>query len=111
MSAYHWYSEGASTSCRYFRAVVARLLGRRRSDWLRQVLNQVYMAEQNYDIETEQEDDGRWIAEITDLPGVMAYGASRQEAVASVEALALRIIADRIETTKIATSRVSFGSA
>lgn len=45
----------------------------------------------------EREEDGRWIAEIPDLPGVMVYGATREEAVAKVEALALRVIADRIE--------------
>ena len=43
----------------------------------------------SYHIETEEETDGRWIAEITDLPGVMAYGSTREEAVAAVEALAL----------------------
>lgn len=45
----------------------------------------------------EQEDDGRWIAEISELPGVMAYGATRDEAKAKVEALALRALADRLE--------------
>lgn len=48
-------------------------------------------------IEIEREDDGRWIAEVPDLPGVMAYGPTRGEAVAKVEALALRVIADRLE--------------
>ena len=48
-------------------------------------------------IEFEQEDDGRWIAEIPALPGVMAYGATRNEAKAKVEALALRTFADRLE--------------
>jgi predicted RNase H-like HicB family nuclease len=48
-------------------------------------------------IELEQETDGRWIAEIAALPGVMAYGASREEARSKVEALALRILADRLE--------------
>lgn len=48
-------------------------------------------------IELEQEDDGRWIAEIPALPGVMAYGASQDEAKAKVEALALRTLADRLE--------------
>ncbi|MFN3549802.1 MAG: type II toxin-antitoxin system HicB family antitoxin [Mesorhizobium sp.] len=48
-------------------------------------------------IEFEQEDDGRWIAEIASLPGVMAYGASREEARGRVEAMALRALADRIE--------------
>ncbi len=48
-------------------------------------------------IEFDHEDDGRWIAEIQALPGVMAYGASRKEARAKVEALALRTLADRLE--------------
>ena len=48
-------------------------------------------------IEFEREDDGRWIAEISALPGVMAYGATREEARDKVEALALRTLADRIE--------------
>lgn len=48
-------------------------------------------------VETEQETDGRWIAEIAELPGVMKYGGNRDEAVAQAEALALRVIADRIE--------------
>ena len=48
-------------------------------------------------IETEREDDGRWIAEVPELPGVMVYGETRQQAVARVEALALRVLADRVE--------------
>ena len=48
-------------------------------------------------IELELEDDGRWIAEVMDLPGVMVYGQTREEAIALVEALSLRVIADRIE--------------
>ena len=48
-------------------------------------------------IEVEREDDGRWIAEVPDLPGVMVYGATRQDAVAKAEALALRAIADRLD--------------
>jgi predicted RNase H-like HicB family nuclease len=50
-----------------------------------------------FKIETEQETDGRWIAEVMDLPGVLAYGASRDEAVQNVEVLALRVLADRVE--------------
>jgi predicted RNase H-like HicB family nuclease len=50
-------------------------------------------------LETEREDDGRWIAEVPDLPGVMVYGRTRQEAVAKVEALALRVIAEQKEST------------
>ncbi len=48
-------------------------------------------------IEIEQELDGRFIAEVPELPGVMVYGRSREEALAKVEALALRTIADRLE--------------
>lgn len=48
-------------------------------------------------IETEREDDGRWIAEVPDLPGVMVYGGSRDEAISKVKALALRVLADRLE--------------
>jgi predicted RNase H-like HicB family nuclease len=48
-------------------------------------------------VETEKEDDGRWIAEIPTLPGAMAYGATKKEAIAKVEALVLRALADKIE--------------
>lgn len=48
-------------------------------------------------IETEQETDGRWLAEVTELPGVMSCGANQDEAIAKVQALALRVVADRLE--------------
>jgi predicted RNase H-like HicB family nuclease len=48
-------------------------------------------------IELDREEDGRWIAEVLELPGVIVYGATRAEAIARAEALALRVIADRIE--------------
>lgn len=48
-------------------------------------------------IEIEREEDGRWIAEVSELPGVMVYGQSREEAITKVEALALRVIADRLD--------------
>jgi predicted RNase H-like HicB family nuclease len=48
-------------------------------------------------IEIEKEDDGRWLSEIPELPGVLAYGQTRDEAVAKAKALALRVLADRIE--------------
>jgi predicted RNase H-like HicB family nuclease len=51
----------------------------------------------NLQIETEQEADGRWIAEVPQLPGVMTYGPTREEAIAKVKALALRVLADRLE--------------
>ena len=51
----------------------------------------------NYTLECEREDDGRWIAEVLELPGVLAYGASKDEAMVKAEALALRVIAERLE--------------
>ena len=51
----------------------------------------------NFTIEQEQEVDGRWLAEVMELPGVLAYGASSLEAVSKVEVLALRVLADRLE--------------
>jgi len=51
----------------------------------------------NLAIEIEQEEDGRWIAEVPDLPGVLAYGQTREEAITRVKALALRVLADRLE--------------
>ena len=59
-------------------------------------------------IEFEQEDDGRWIAEIPALPGAMAYGATQNEAKAKVEALALRTFADRIEQGEIVSELTEF---
>ena len=50
-----------------------------------------------FKVEFEQEEDGRWIAEVPDLPGVLAYGADRAEAQAKVQALALRVVAERLE--------------
>ena len=51
----------------------------------------------HFTVEVERETDKRWIAEVTDLPGVMAYGPTRKQAVQNVQALALRVLADRIE--------------
>lgn len=48
-------------------------------------------------VEIEREDDGRWLAEVPELPGVLAYGGSASEAQAKVQALALRVVADRLE--------------
>jgi predicted RNase H-like HicB family nuclease len=50
-----------------------------------------------FKIDIDREEDGRWIAEVPDLPGVLTYGQSRDEAVARVQALALRVIAERLE--------------
>lgn len=51
----------------------------------------------NFTLECEREDDGRWLAEIPELPGVLAYGQSSAEAMARAEILALRVLADRLE--------------
>ena len=51
----------------------------------------------NMTIELDREEDGRWLTEIPELPGVMAYGSSQEEALAKVKALALRVMADRLE--------------
>ena len=51
----------------------------------------------NLKIEVERETDGRWIAEVLELPGCLAYGKSQVEAVAKAKALALRVLADRLE--------------
>ncbi|MFA6958116.1 MAG: type II toxin-antitoxin system HicB family antitoxin [Thermoanaerobaculia bacterium] len=48
-------------------------------------------------LDLEQEVDGRWLAEVTELPGVMAYGATEREAMDRAKALALRVLADRLE--------------
>ena len=54
-------------------------------------------ASMNITIESEREDDGRWLAEVIDIPGVLAYGATQAEAMTKAEALALRVLADRLE--------------
>jgi len=56
-----------------------------------------YVSGVNLRIEVELEDDGRWLTEVPELPGVMAYGQTREEAIARVKALALRVMADRLE--------------
>ncbi|HXN56814.1 MAG TPA: type II toxin-antitoxin system HicB family antitoxin [Myxococcales bacterium] len=48
-------------------------------------------------VELEREEDGRWLADVVDLPGTMAYGATRDEALTAVKTLALRVLADRVE--------------
>ena len=58
-------------------------------------------------VEYEQEEDGRWIAAIPELLGVMCYGTSRNDAAAKVEALALRAIADRLDEGEMAASPIT----
>jgi predicted RNase H-like HicB family nuclease len=50
-----------------------------------------------FTVEYEQEEDGRWIAEVLELPGVMVYGATKEEALAKAQALALRVVAERLD--------------
>ncbi|HEV8615396.1 MAG TPA: type II toxin-antitoxin system HicB family antitoxin [Methylomirabilota bacterium] len=50
-----------------------------------------------FKVDVEREDDGRWLAEVLELPGVLAYGESQEAAVSKVQALALRVIAERLE--------------
>lgn len=51
----------------------------------------------NFTVEYEEEEDGRWLAEVKELPGVLTYGEDPDDAVAHAQALALRVIADRLE--------------
>lgn len=60
----------------------------------------------NLTFETELEEDGRWIAEVPELPGVLAYGPTREAVMAKAEALALRVLAERIEHGEAQPSRV-----
>lgn len=66
-----------------------------------------------FTIECEREDDGRWLAEIIELPGALAYGATSDEAIARVQALALRTLADRLEHAESAPQfgDISFAAA
>ena len=57
----------------------------------------------NYHIEFERETDGRWIAEIVDLPGVHVYGKTREEALLKAQSLALRVLAERIDVGEVSS--------
>ena len=61
----------------------------------------------SYRVEIEREEDGRWIADVVALPGAIAYGASAEEALALARALALRVLADRIEHGECPSGPVS----
>ncbi len=64
---------------------------------LEKLLESNKLKSMNYTIKTEQEEDGRILAEVIELPGVLAYGQTREEAIAKAQALALYVIADRLE--------------
>lgn len=65
----------------------------------------------NFTIETEQEADGRWIAEVLEMPGVLKYGSTRIEAIAQAEALALRELAERIENGEQVSAPITISFA
>jgi predicted RNase H-like HicB family nuclease len=64
-----------------------------------------------FTIEHEREDDGRWLAEVPELPGVLAYGATAGEAMAKAEVLALRVLAERLESNETGPQPISIGFA
>jgi predicted RNase H-like HicB family nuclease len=63
----------------------------------------------NFTIEHEREEDGRWLAEVPELAGVLAYGTTADEAMAKVEALALRVLAERLENGEAKPQSISIG--
>lgn len=65
----------------------------------------------NFTVEYEREDDGRWLAEVVELSGVLAYGQTSDEAIAQAQALALRVVADRLEHGEGAPEFVSISFA
>ncbi len=65
----------------------------------------------NFTIEHEQEEDGRWLAEVPELPGVLAYGATADEAIGKAEVLALRVLAGRLEHDEAGPQPITIGIA
>lgn len=64
-----------------------------------------------FTIELEQEQDGRWLAEVQELPGALTYGSTPQEATAKAQALALRVLADQLEHGEAQTDLLSINFA
>ena len=64
-----------------------------------------------FEIECEREEDGRWLAEVPQLPGVLAYGSSADEAMAKAEILALRVLAERLERGESRPQSISIAVA
>ena len=66
-----------------------------------------------FTVEYEREEDGRWLAEVVEMPGVLAYGSTSDEAIAKAQALALRALADRLEHGEAAPEfvNISFAAA
>ena len=63
----------------------------------------------NFTIEHEREEDGRWLAEVPELAGVRAYGATADEAMAKAESLALRVLAERLDNGEAKPQSISIG--
>lgn len=61
----------------------------------------------DFTVECEQEEDGRWMAEVLEIPGALVYGQSQQEAIAKVKALALRVLADRLDHGEVEPEMLS----
>jgi predicted RNase H-like HicB family nuclease len=78
---------------------------------VRDAASTCYTQVMNFAIEFDREEDGRWIAEIPSLPGVMAYGTSRADAESKVEAMALRVVADKIERENATMTDLHFAAA
>ena len=62
----------------------------------------------NFEIECEREEDGRWLAEVPQLPGVLAYGDSANDAMATAQILALRVLAERLEHNETGPEAITF---
>jgi predicted RNase H-like HicB family nuclease len=65
----------------------------------------------NFTIEHAREEDGRWLAEVPELPGVLAYGSTQDEAMAKAEVLALRVLAERLEHAETGPQPISIAIA
>jgi len=65
----------------------------------------------NFDIECEREEDGRWLAEVPQLPGVLAYGDSASGAMAKAQIIALRVLAERLESSETGPQAIIFSIA
>lgn len=65
----------------------------------------------NLTIETDREDDGRWIAEVLELPGVMVYGDTAEDAINKVQVLALRVLAERLEESRAQLDHIDISLA
>ncbi|MBZ0250676.1 MAG: type II toxin-antitoxin system HicB family antitoxin [Burkholderiales bacterium] len=65
----------------------------------------------NFQIEYEREEDGRWLAEVPQLPGVLAYGTSANDAMAKAQVLALRVLAERLEHNETGPQAITFSIA